>query len=784
MKNPIHRISNLIKSFTAFLLIPLLFVSVQTFGQAANLDQIRNGALGVYPTTPTADWVNGNAGPSNAHFAEGYSIPYRVKVSGLVGTSATTHTLIIEWDTKHGNGHAIDYITHYQNLENPLGSHPFTFGHGAELVVPTMGTAFSGSPELWDILVPSVNNSEMFNQPAKSQSELPGLTGDPNINKFASWGATDVVLTYETQDDQDGTTAQTETRLKIEFKSVDGKTALFAWGGHIAAEYDWGTGRGATGVSGSPYHTRIISIDGKPGNQDRSLKATAVIIPPPPCGISPAQFACPETSALSFSATGSATGAGVTYAWTINNSNTAGAKIDGSAAGFTISVVPIGADFLAGGTFNLTLVVTKTGAQPQTCNLTPAGTIIKTIVNAAANPTQIDITDADHNSLLTATIDGTSTYPNITDYTYHWEITSPAGSYFGSLSNEYQRIATYTAGVGDVLVNFKVTATLNVTNRPACIDDATTSVSVTAGTPCSVSPSNAVCQGVTVTHNGGPSPKPTNATYVWSITEYQGTGSTTSAPNFTSTPQGGVTMDVTANESYTITLTQTYLNPALNTSCSTDVVVVPTPTVSATYNAPACDSKTFTLTVPSVSGSTYLVTQPLNSNAYSSSKPGTGTNLSFTGLTNGDGFVVTRTTDVASCPASTSCPDPLPVAGRTPEVTNAVTTKEDLSSSAAKAVNKEQLYKIAIESPTKVNAVPNPYQDRVKFNLVSGLSGMGSLELYNSLGQRIAVVFQGYVHAGKAFNKEYVIPAQNRGALIYVFKVGDQKVTGKLVGSK
>ena len=42
---------------------------------------------------------------------------------------------------------------------------------------------------------------------------------------------------------------------------------------------DWGSGNSAGGISGSPYHTRLISLDGSGGNQDRSLSAAAVAAP-------------------------------------------------------------------------------------------------------------------------------------------------------------------------------------------------------------------------------------------------------------------------------------------------------------------------------------------------------------------------------------------------------------------------------------------------------------------------------------------------------------------------
>ena len=52
-----------------------------TDAQAANLDQIRNGSSGS-PNNPV-NWVNGNANSSQAHFVEGWSMPYRMQLTGF-----------------------------------------------------------------------------------------------------------------------------------------------------------------------------------------------------------------------------------------------------------------------------------------------------------------------------------------------------------------------------------------------------------------------------------------------------------------------------------------------------------------------------------------------------------------------------------------------------------------------------------------------------------------------------------------------------------------------------
>ncbi len=68
--------------------------AIFTDNTAANLDQVRNGAADD-PTNP-GDWVNGDAGQENSHFAEGMSIPYRVIMTDMC--PGTQVTLTIEYD--------------------------------------------------------------------------------------------------------------------------------------------------------------------------------------------------------------------------------------------------------------------------------------------------------------------------------------------------------------------------------------------------------------------------------------------------------------------------------------------------------------------------------------------------------------------------------------------------------------------------------------------------------------------------------------------------------------
>jgi hypothetical protein len=91
-----------------------------------------------------------------------------------------------------------------------------------------------------------------------------------------------------------------------------------------------------------------------------------------------------------------------------------------------------------------------------------------------------------------------------------------------------------------------------------------------------------------------------------------------------------------------------------------------------------------------------------------------------------------------------------------------------------------------IESVNKlsVTAYPNPFTNKVKFSVVSPVSGMASMDLYNIVGQKLKTVYQGYLQAGITQIIEYNVPSPYKGALIYTLKVGDQQVNGKIVQMK
>jgi hypothetical protein len=88
------------------------------------------------------------------------------------------------------------------------------------------------------------------------------------------------------------------------------------------------------------------------------------------------------------------------------------------------------------------------------------------------------------------------------------------------------------------------------------------------------------------------------------------------------------------------------------------------------------------------------------------------------------------------------------------------------------------------QSSVKVSSGPNPFRNNVRFVVESKVSGQGVLEVYNMAGVKLATPFRGFVTAGKGQVVEYKTPSILNNGLVYVFRVNDQQVTGKMVAAK
>lgn len=368
--------------------------------------------------------------------------------------------------------------------------------------------------------------------------------------------------------------------------------------------------------------------------------------------------------------------------------------------------------------------------------------------------------------------------------------TTASVSYASATATQYKIIwnsAAHTAGLTDITYTnlpaspFNITipatlatgtysGTIYVTNAAGC-ESAGNAISLTVNPNPTASAGTAPAAQCYDAVNGNTfslSGSGTNGTPSWSVQTNTNnlnvviTNGTTLSPTVKVTGgTGSVTMRLTVTSSAT---------PSCGSQTS-DVIVTVTQQPSApdaSMLVPTCTDKTFSVQVNSpVSGTTYTLTQPGNSNPPQTiNYTGTG-NVIFTGLTFGDGFSVTATNNASGCvSAANTC--------------GSTTSGRKMSTTSTMVVQP-----ITIEEPlTKVTAAPNPFGDNIRFSLQSAVSGEGTLELYNILGQKVKTVFQGYVQKGQIKTIDYSVPGGQHANLIYLFKVGNERKTGILIGVK
>ncbi len=347
---------------------------------AANLDQCKNGSTGTEACIGS-NWVNGNLGASNSKYFEGDSIPYRI---GLTNLDAGTHTVTIQWDTTKSGKHAIDYLTTWDRTAN-AGSNAcdgYTCGAGTTtLAIPADPNVTGGG------VTPIAGNFTLFG------------------GTLSSVGGYTLSAPY---------TGDSSTSITISFSVPGNADAVLAWGGHIATRSDWGTTSSAVDIPGSPYHSRLLDLDGSGGNQDRSLSAEAVIFPASITLIKDAipngatSFSFTDTGGLtptSFSLVDDGTSAN-TQAFTNIQTFTTYTFTEGAATGWTLSfgnpvctVTSADGGTQSADTGTRTLTITLAEGEDVTCTFTntqsqkasptisttpSAGGVIGTVLNDTA----------------------------------------------------------------------------------------------------------------------------------------------------------------------------------------------------------------------------------------------------------------------------------------------------------------------------------------------------------------------------------------------------------------
>jgi hypothetical protein len=222
-----------------------------------NLDQCRNGDINAPVNCTGTAWVNGNLNASQAHYMEGDSVPYRVAFAEL--DTSVTHTFTVEYDSTQGGHHALDYLTSFDRSESMAS--PCDLIPGCD---PNVHTHFA-----IPIDAAVTAGADGISGTADDIAQAPG--------EFTLFGGNLISVSAYTV--TGNTTGNSATSITV-FFTANVPNPVLAWGAHIARRVDWGVGNSAIMISGSPFHTRVIEVDGQGvGNQDRGVASDAVYYP-------------------------------------------------------------------------------------------------------------------------------------------------------------------------------------------------------------------------------------------------------------------------------------------------------------------------------------------------------------------------------------------------------------------------------------------------------------------------------------------------------------------------
>jgi hypothetical protein len=345
--------------------------------------------------------------------------------------------VVIEWDVKHSSANAIDFITHYQRINESV--QPCGPSNHPEDVVPGCNPA---SFTTFDIPAPTGVNSPVAGLPQNAFNALPVAQ-----RRMTVYNGTINSMVY-TNPQGDLSLAQSSTRITVNFTNTN-STVVMSWGGHIARAIDWGTGNSASGISGSPYHTRLISLDGSGGNQDRSLSAAAVQ-PPAGCGLTNDNIDVCDLPAVTHHALGGTAVAGQNYSFSIVNSGGSNAFISSSDTDPSDGTISADVTTSGAGSYTITLTTTNAGGSQQ-CSAT-VRVHQPPVAAAGADQEQCET------SGFAFTMNATTTVP--AGGTRTWSIDAAHSTTTASISNASAEDPIITlAGVGTVRAVLTVTGT-------------------------------------------------------------------------------------------------------------------------------------------------------------------------------------------------------------------------------------------------------------------------------------------------------------------------------------
>jgi hypothetical protein len=595
----------------SLLLLPITVLQSQTvhWSQSSN----KNNTQG------TVVWIGSIVQSSNSTFYEGQSTLQRLFLVDIPTDPSGKYKVTFKHLATKGTINAYDFLTGWNNAGGSLDGKaistsndidPNCFltinncsetGQDNDPVFMICGT-LDAAPLVYSNAVSSSSYAGPGGAPAiSSGSNVKARVDDWDAN-FSPAGSNGRRITIQSNATvsnavlvMTGYDAGTDQFAQYELSWTGPTTAnstysvLIKMGGHISDGQFYGDDKGASDINGGPYHFKVsnLYLGNAPydaqhtislGDRDNQLKGADILVPPPPCDITPqSQSICAGGTSQQFCGP-----AGMAvYAWSI------------SPAGATLSATNTQCVTVTSNTpgiYTLSLVTTKSGVQSTaTCNAT---LIVNANPTADAGPDQTKCQGAGGNTSFTLA-------GSVTNGTHSWAQVASTGTANSNIAANTALNGTITVtGIGTVTL--RLTSTSNAT--PSCgTADNDVVLTVNANPTADAGADQTKCQGAGGNTSFTLAGSVTNGTHSWAQVASIGTANSNIAAN---TALNG-TITVTGIGTVTLRLTSTSnATPSCGTADNDVLLTVnPNPTADAGIDQALCQTKPSGPTVFNISGS-------------------------------------------------------------------------------------------------------------------------------------------------------------------------------------
>jgi uncharacterized repeat protein (TIGR01451 family) len=241
-RESMRKISNKQRFLAVVLSVLMVALGLPLQAQAAssNWSQLAN-------KTGDIDWIYGNLNSSKSVYVEGMSVPQRLIINDIKPIEGK-HYVEFEHQFTKGGYYAYDFITGWDQAKDAA----------QDYIGQNWDDDWIGELQhSVDIAVPSNTHS------SDQENAYEDIYGERTIRLYSSEPVTKTAITITMnntlQGDVDG---DSSLGFKVSWEG-DAKDVVILYASHIAigdnSEMGWGAGKGAGGISGSPYHNYLAS---------------------------------------------------------------------------------------------------------------------------------------------------------------------------------------------------------------------------------------------------------------------------------------------------------------------------------------------------------------------------------------------------------------------------------------------------------------------------------------------------------------------------------------------